>query len=67
VECLNWCEAGTVIQVGDRYFGNVTAENVDALVDSLFGSSDYTPERLADATVKVQIRRGAAKGAAEDG
>lgn len=26
VECLDWCGAGTVIQVGDKYYGNVTVD-----------------------------------------
>src|SRR5258708_29546700 len=28
VECLDWCGAGTVIQVGDKYYGNVTSQNI---------------------------------------
>src|SRR5579862_1031286 len=33
VECLDWCSAGTVVQVGDRYFTNVHADNVTGLID----------------------------------
>lgn len=58
VECLNWCSAGTVVQVGDRYFGNVTVENVDALIDQLRSSPDYTPAKLADAIVKLHLPGG---------
>jgi NADH-quinone oxidoreductase E subunit len=54
-ECLDWCSAGTVVQVGDKYFGNVTAENVENLIDDLRSSADYTPEKLADAVVKVLL------------
>lgn len=54
-ECLNWCEKGTVMQVGERYFGNVTPENVDALIEELRGSEEYTPAKLADAIVKLHL------------
>jgi NADH-quinone oxidoreductase subunit E len=55
VECLDWCGAGTVIQVGDKYYGNVTAENVEALVNELRGSEAHTPAALSDAITKVQL------------
>lgn len=55
VECLNFCEAGTVVQVGDRYFGNVTPGNVDALLDELRSTEEHTPEALADAVVKLHL------------
>jgi NADH-quinone oxidoreductase subunit E len=58
VECLDWCEAGTVIQIGDKYFGNVTAENVEKLVSDLRASDDHKPTDLADAVVKVLLPGG---------
>jgi NADH-quinone oxidoreductase subunit E len=58
VECLNWCEAGTVIQVGQRYYGNVTAGNVDALLDELTRTEHLTPVSQADAIVKLHLSAG---------
>ena len=55
VECLDWCEAGTVIQVGNKYYGNVTADNVDVLIDDLMKSNEHTPVGLADDIVKVML------------
>ncbi len=57
VECLDWCGAGTVIQVGDKYYGNVTAENVEKLVSDLRSSDAHTPTDLADAVTKVLLPR----------
>jgi NADH-quinone oxidoreductase subunit E len=61
-ECLDFCGAATVVQVGDRYFTNITSENVMGLIDELRASDDYTPAKLADAVVKVLI-----PGASETG
>jgi len=60
VECLDWCGAGTVIQVGDKFYGNVTVENVAALVEELRKSNDHTPAGLADAITKIQLPKVAA-------
>jgi len=54
-ECLDFCGAATVVQVGDRYFTNITAANVTGLIDDLRNSADYTPAKLADAIVKLHI------------
>jgi NADH-quinone oxidoreductase E subunit len=54
-ECLDFCGAPTVMQVGDRYFTNLTAENVMGLIDDLRKSEDYTPAKLADSIVKILI------------
>jgi NADH-quinone oxidoreductase E subunit len=54
-ECLNFCGAATVVQVGDRYFTNITSENVMGLIDEMRGSESYTPAKLADAIVKILI------------
>jgi NADH-quinone oxidoreductase E subunit len=54
-ECLNWCEAGTVVQVGERYYGNVTAQSVDALLDELRGGDEHTTTAQADAVVKLHL------------
>jgi NADH-quinone oxidoreductase E subunit len=63
VECLDWCGAGTVIQVGDKYYGNVTADNVEMLLDQLRGSDEHTPAGLADAITKVQLPGGSRQAA----
>ena len=34
-ECLDFCGAATVVQVGDKYFVNLTAENIMGLIDDL--------------------------------
>jgi len=60
VECLDWCSAGTVIQVGDKYYGNVTTDNVDELIARLRASDENKPSDLADAIVKVQLPSGKA-------
>ncbi len=54
-ECLNFCGAATVVQVGDRYFTHITSENVMTLIDELRRSENYTPSKLADAIVKIHI------------
>jgi len=54
-ECLNWCEAGTVVQVGGRYFGNVTPDNVDALLEEIAQVRDTEAVTQADQIVKVQL------------
>ena len=54
-ECLDFCGAATVVQVGDRYFVNLTTENIMGLIDDLRKSEDYTPTKLADSIVKLLI------------
>jgi NADH-quinone oxidoreductase E subunit len=56
VECLDWCGAGTVIQVGDRYYGYVTEDNVEQIVQELRGADTHTPTALADTIVKLHLR-----------
>ena len=52
-ECLDFCGAATVVQVGDKYFVNLTAENIMGLINDLRGSADYTPAKLADSIVQI--------------
>ncbi len=52
-ECLDFCGAATVVQVGDKYFVNLTADNVMGLIDDLRKSPDYTPAKLADSIVQI--------------
>jgi NADH-quinone oxidoreductase subunit E len=65
VECLDWCGAGTVVQVGQKYFGNVTAQNVENLIEDLRNSDDFKPTDLADAVVKVLLPGGKSPAKAE--
>ena len=53
VECLDYCGVPTVMQVGDRYFTNLTEYNIMAVIDELRASDLYTPACLADAIVKL--------------
>jgi NADH-quinone oxidoreductase subunit E len=55
VECLDWCGAATVIQVGDKFFGDVKADNVEALIEMLRKTDDHTPVKLADSLVKLHL------------
>ena len=55
VECLDWCGAGTVVQVGDKYFGNVTAANAGTLLEELRATNEHTPTQLADVITRVQL------------
>ena len=63
-ECLNWCEAGTVVQVGDRYFGNVTPDNVEDLLAEITSGEGAGVVQQADSVVQVHLRR---KGAPAGG
>ena len=54
-ECLDFCGAATVMQVGDKYFTQLTPDNVLKVIDDLRKSADYTPAKLADAIVKIHI------------
>lgn len=67
-ECLNWCSAGTVVQVGARYYGNVTPETVDALLEEIVRSDERTAIAQADTIVRIHLRDGsrAAAGAPQD-
>lgn len=56
VECLNWCEAATVVQVGDRYYGHVSPDNVDALLEELKRGENCTPQKQADTVVRMYLR-----------
>src|SRR5579872_4261847 len=62
VECLDWCSAGTVIQVGDKYYGNVTPGNVEQLIAELSKSDEHKPTDLADAVTKILLPGGKTPG-----
>ncbi len=61
-ECLDFCGAATVMQVGDKYFTQLTPDNVKQVIDELRKSPDYTPAKLADSIVKTLL-----PGASETG
>lgn len=56
VECLNACDRAPLLQVGDEYHGPMTAESVDALLDSLRRREDSTVIKMADEIVKVHLK-----------
>ncbi|CAN5563091.1 NADH-quinone oxidoreductase subunit NuoE [soil metagenome] len=56
VECLNACDRAPVMQVGDQYFGPLTIESTDALLDQLAATEASTVVQYADSVVKVHIR-----------
>lgn len=55
VECLNDCGHAPVMQVGNRYFGNLTPEKVDALLEELKNSDEHTVVQMADTVVQVHL------------
>jgi NADH-quinone oxidoreductase subunit E len=61
-ECLDFCGAATVMQVGDKYFTNLTEYNIMQVIDDLRNSDDYTPAKLADSIVKIHIPGSAKTG-----
>ncbi len=61
-ECLDYCGAATVMQVGDKYFTHLTPDNIIETINAIRASEDYTPAKLADAIVKVHIQGASATG-----
>ncbi len=55
VECLNACDRAPLVQVGDRYIGPVTEQDIDKLLDELRANPDSTVIQMADEIVKVHI------------
>lgn len=55
VECLNDCGNAPVMQVGNRYFGRLTPEKVDALLEELKNSDAHTVVQLADTIVQCHL------------
>lgn len=56
VECLNACDRAPLLQVGDEYHGPMTAESVDALLESLRARQDSSVIKMADEIVKVHLK-----------
>ncbi|MCS6949959.1 MAG: NADH-quinone oxidoreductase subunit NuoE [bacterium] len=55
VECLNDCGNAPVMQVGNRYYGNLTLEKIDALLEELKSSEEHTVVQLADTIVQCHL------------
>lgn len=58
VECLDACDRGPVIQVGDQYLGPVDEPFLDDLLQRLAASPEPTTVKMADEIVKVHLRDG---------
>lgn len=56
VECLNACDRAPVAQVGDQYYGPLTVESLDALIEKLRTTEESTVVQYADAVVRVHLR-----------
>ncbi len=57
VECLDACDRAPVLQIGDEYFGPVTRQDVDALIDRLRATEGSTAVKLADEIVQTQLHK----------
>lgn len=55
VECLNDCGNAPVMQVGNRYYGNLTPERIDALLEELKNSDEHTVVQLAETEVQCHL------------
>jgi len=56
VECLNACDRAPVMQVGDQYYGPLTEEKMDALVEKLRNTEESTVVQYAATVVAVHLR-----------
>ncbi len=57
VECLDACDRAPVLQIGDEYYGPVTTQDVDALLDKLRKANEPTTVNLADEVVQAQLHK----------
>jgi NADH-quinone oxidoreductase subunit E len=58
VECLNFCSAAPVIQIGDKYEGNLTPEKLNEIIDRLRSSEEPTITQMSNSVVKCQLHEG---------
>jgi NADH-quinone oxidoreductase E subunit len=58
VECLNACDRAPCIQVGSDYYGPLTEESLDKLIEDLRNTKESTVVQYAADVVKVQLRKG---------
>jgi NADH-quinone oxidoreductase subunit E len=56
VECLNACDRAPVMQVGDKYYGPVTEQSFDQLIEQLRSTEESTVVQYAREVVNVQLR-----------
>ncbi len=61
VECLNACDRAPCAMVGSEYFGPLTKESLDALIDKLRNTEESTVVRYGADVVSVQLRNGEAE------
>ena len=55
VECLNACDRAPCMQVGSQYYGPLTEESLDDLIEQLRNNPDSTVVEFAADVVKVQL------------
>ena len=60
VECLNACDRAPCMQVGSSYFGPLTEESLDDLIETLRNTEESTVVQYANDVVQVQLRKGEA-------
>lgn len=60
VECLNACDRAPVMQVGSSYYGPLTEESLDDLIETLRNSKESTVVQYSNDVVRVHIRQGEA-------
>lgn len=56
VECLNACDRAPVMQVGDAYYGPLTEQGLDELIDNLRRTKESTVVQYARTVVNVHLR-----------
>lgn len=57
VECLNACDRAPVMQVGDKYYGPLNEEKMDALIEELRNTPESTVVQYSNEVVQVQLRK----------
>jgi NADH-quinone oxidoreductase subunit E len=55
VECLNACNRAPVVQVGDQYYGPVTEQSIDELIERLRSTEENTVIKMADQIVQCHL------------
>ena len=60
VECLNACDRAPCMQVGSNYYGPLTEESLDELIEKLRNTEESTVVQYSNDVVQVQLRKGEA-------
>ncbi len=55
VECINDCGNAPVVQIGKQYFGKMTKEKIDAIIDQAEANDELTVVTMADTVVSCQL------------